>query len=336
MEIKEKILEVSPAPHLHIKENIQTIMFDVIIALLPAIAISIFYFGINALRVILFSTASCVIFEYLISKILKQKNKIYNLSAVVTGILLALNLSASAPWWLIIIGSFAAIFIGKQIFGGIGFNIFNPALVGRIFLLVAYPVEMTNWTSPKPLTNLKNFFITDTISSATPLGILKEKGIGALPSNIMLDAFFGNIGGCIGETSVIALIVGGCYLLYKKHISLKIPASFILTTFIITGIFWLINPVKYMNPFFHIFTGGLMLGAIFMATDMVTSPFTPKGMIIFGIGCGLLTAFIRLFGAYPEGVSFAIVIMNGFVPLIDKYTVPKRFGLSNSRRIKDN
>lgn len=332
MEQKNKILEVSPAPHIHSKETIQTIMLDVIIALLPATAISIFYFGINAIRIIVVSIISCILFEIIISKLLSQKIKVKDLSAVVTGLLLAFNLSATVPNWIIIIGAFVAIGIGKQIFGGIGYNIFNPALVGRVFLLIAFPVEMTNWVAPNPIINLKAFLTLkqltmDATTYATPLTILKAKGPAALPSNIYLDAFFGNIGGCIGEISALALIIGGLYLIYKHHISLTIPLSFILTTFIIAGIFWFYNPDKYADPLFHILTGGLLLGAIFMATDMVTSPITEKGKLIFGIGCGFITIMIRLFGAYPEGVSFSILIMNGFVPLIDKLTKPKRFGL---------
>ncbi|HOK41596.1 MAG TPA: RnfABCDGE type electron transport complex subunit D [bacterium] len=333
MEQKNKVLlEISPAPHIHSKDTVQSIMLDVIIALMPAVAIAVFYFGINAIRIILVSIISCVLFELLVSKLLSQKIKIKDLSAVVTGLLLALNLSATAPNWLIIIGAFVAIAIGKQIFGGIGYNIFNPALVGRVFLLIAFPVEMTSWVPPNPVINLKSFMTLkqlepDAISYATPLAILKGKGPSALPDNIHLDAFFGNIGGCIGEISALALIIGGLYLLYKGHISLRIPLSFILTTFIITGIFWAYKPTNYADPLFHILTGGLLLGAIFMATDMVTSPSTETGMIIFGIGCGFITAIIRLFGAYPEGVSFSILIMNGLVPLIDKLTKPKRFGL---------
>jgi Na+-translocating ferredoxin:NAD+ oxidoreductase subunit D len=329
LEIKDNIFEVSSAPHIHNNDSIKKIMLSVILALLPAVAVAVFYFRYDALRVIVLSIAFCVLSEYISAKFLNQKNSLGDLSACVTGLLLALNFPATAPYWLIFIGSFVAIFVGKQIFGGIGCNIFNPALVGRVFLLIAYPVEMTTWVKPLPLLKIKEFFNVSSITSATPLGILKENGISEITTDIYYDAFFGNIGGSIGEISVLAILIGALFLVYKGHIYLKVPLSFIGTVFFITLLFWVKDPTKYAEPFFHIFTGGLMLGAFFMATDMTTSPITATGMIIFGVGCGLITAVIRLFGVYPEGVSFAILFMNALVPLIDKYIKPKRYGVEN-------
>lgn len=326
MDIKSKQFEVASAPHIYYNDSIRKIMFSVIIALMPAIAVAIFYFRFDALRVILLSVGFCVLSEYFSAKFLKQKNKLSDLSACVTGILLALNLPATAPFWLICIASVAAIFVGKQIFGGIGCNIFNPALVGRVFVLIAYPVEMTTWVKPLPLLKFKEFFNVSSVTAATPLAVLKEEGISSISTNIYMDAFFGYVGGSIGEISVLAILIGAAFLLYKRHIYLKVPFSFIGTVFIITLIFWLINPSKYADPVIHIFTGGLMLGAFFMATDMTTSPVTSMGMIVFGIGCGIITSVIRLFGVYPEGVSFAILFMNALVPLIDKYIKPIRYG----------
>lgn len=326
MEIKNKVFNVSPAPHIHLDDSISKVMFSVILALLPAVAVSVFYFRFYAVKVIFFSIAFCLISEYISIKFLKQKNNINDLSSVVTGLLLALNFPPTVPYWLIFIASFVAIFIGKQIFGGIGCNIFNPALVGRVFVLIAYPVEMTTWVRSAPLLNIKDFFNVNSVTAATPLQILKEEGANFITANHYFDAFFGYDGGSLGEVSVIAILIGAIYLYYKGHIFLKVPLSFIGTVFVITTIFWIIDPIVYADPIFHIFTGGLMLGAFFMATDMTTSPLTSNGMIIFGIGCGFITAIIRLFGVYPEGVSFAILFMNALVPLIDKYVKPKRFG----------
>jgi Na+-translocating ferredoxin:NAD+ oxidoreductase subunit D len=257
---------------------------------------------------------------------MKIKPMITDGSALVTGILLAFNVPSNIPWWIIVIGALASIGIGKLSFGGLGSNIFNPALVGRVFLLISFPVQMTSW----PVNNRSGI---DAVTSATPLGIIKE-GITngtpiseiskSLPSTV--EMLFGEIGGSLGEISALLLILGGLYMLFTKVITWHIPVSIIVTVGFVAGIFWLVNPEVYINPTYHILTGGLMLGAIFMATDMVSSPMNPKGQMIYGVGIGLITISIRLFGAYPEGISFAILIMNAFTPLINTYVKPKRFG----------
>ncbi|MBU5269332.1 RnfABCDGE type electron transport complex subunit D [Clostridium cochlearium] len=299
---------VSSSPHIREKHTTQSIMRDVIIALLPATVAGVYFFKMEALLIILASVISCVLAEYIWQKATNQKVTISDLSAVVTGLLLAFNLPASAPLWLPIIGGFFSIIIVKQFFGGLGQNIVNPALAGRAFLLASWPVQMTTWT-------------LDGATTATPLAILKgAEATGAtLPS--LMDAFVGHVGGCIGETSALALLLGGAYLIYKKVIDWKIPATFIGTTLIITAI-----AGRAGNPIYELFVGGLMIGAIFMATDYATCPITPKGRIIFGIGCGVITSIIRIFGGYPEGVSYSILIMNLFVPLIERWTTPRTFG----------
>ncbi|HAL64623.1 MAG TPA: Na+-transporting NADH:ubiquinone oxidoreductase subunit D, partial [Bacteroidales bacterium] len=240
-----------------------------------------------------------------------------------------MNIPSSLPWWQGVIGSLVAIGIVKMAFGGLGKNLFNPALVARVFLLISFPVAMT--TCPLPIESRANVFNFDGVTGPTPLGSLKTQlAMGQTLAQIKLpsytDLFWGNIGGSLGEVSAIALIIGGIYLLYRKIITWHIPVSYILTAFIFSGILWLVNPIRYADPIFHILAGGLLIGAIFMATDLVTSPMTAWGKIIFGIGCGVLTILIRVLGAYPEGVSFAILIMNAFVPLIDRAFKPKRFG----------
>ncbi len=325
-----KLLTISLSPHNYGDDSVKKIMYGVVIALLPALAVSVYFFGIGAIIVNFVAITSCLIFEFLISKyLLKVKPTILDGSAIITGMLLAFNVPSNLPVWIIIVGSLVAIGIGKMSFGGLGNNPFNPALVGRVLLLISFPVEMTSW--PKAI--ISRLAYTDAVTGATPLAILKE-GIksgesitdlmATIPSHLQL--FIGNIGGSLGEVSAIALIIGGLYILIKKIITWHIPVSMIGTIIIFTGILWLIDSEKYADPLFHILTGGILLGAIFMATDMVTSPMTPKGMLIFGIGIGIITVVIRVFGAYPEGVSFAILIMNGFVPLINKYIKPKRFG----------
>ena len=325
------MLTVSASPHIHKEESIPTLMYGVVFALAPAIAMSIYVFGVKALMVMLIAIVSCLLFEFLITKyFLKRKTTIADGSGIITGLLLAFNLPSSIPWWAIVIGSFVAISIGKMAFGGLGNNPFNPALVGRVFLLISFPVPMTSW--PVPLENRWN--LVDATSGATPLAIIKE-GLDAgqtIPQLIhqlppYYEFFIGNQGGCIGEVSGLALTLGFVYMLYKKIITWHIPVSMIGSIVIISGIFWLINPDKFMNPLFQVLTGGVLLGAFFMATDYVTSPMSYKGMLIFGAGIGLITVVIRFWGAYPEGVSFAILIMNAVVPLINKYFRPKRFGV---------
>lgn len=302
-------------------------MFRVVYALIPALIWSYFIFGFSALRVTLIAVASCMAFEYIIQKyLLKVKPSINDGSALVTGVLLAFNVPASLPWWIICIGALAAIGIGKMSYGGLGRNIFNPALVGRVFLLISFPVQMTNWQVSKDIS-------VDSITGPTPLETIKEGLKSGIPvSQIMQELpdlsnlLLGNTGGSLGEISALLLIVGGIYLLVRKVITWHIPVSIILSVALVAGILWLTDPVSYINPVYHILTGGLMLGAVFMATDMVTSPMTPKGQIIYGLGIGVITISIRIFGAYPEGISFGILIMNGFTPLINNYVKPERFG----------
>lgn len=306
---------VSGTPHVRSKESIQSIMRDVIIALVPATAAGIYFFGLQALILIAVSIIASVFFEWLYQKLLKKPVTISDLSAVVTGLLLAMNLPASAPIWVPIVGAAFAIIFAKQLFGGLGQNFINPALAGRAFLLASYPTEMTTWTAPV------GFSGADAVSVATPLATLKT---GAMPDASLTDVILGtNIGGCIGETCAVALIIGGIYLLVKHVISWRIPVLYILTVFVLTAA---IGRKGLRVPVYEIFTGGLMLGAFFMATDYASSPVTPKGQIIFAIGCGIITTLIRIFGGYPEGVSYSILIMNLAVPLIERFTEPKIFG----------
>ena len=324
------MITVSPAPHDHSNVSVSKLMFGVIIALIPTFIVSVIFFGVGVLIITLTSMLSCVAFEYLIQRfILKKEPSISDGSAMVTGLLLALCLPANIPVWLVILGSLVAIGVAKMSFGGLGNNPFNPALVGRVFLFVSFPVQMS--TYPEPLQNW--FTYTDATTGATPLGLMKEgikngDSISDLMNNIppYIDLFIGKMGGSAGEIAAFALIIGLIYLLARKIITFHIPVSIILTVTIFTGILWWSDPTKYANPLFHLLTGGLLLGAIFMATDYVTSPMTIAGMWIYGIGIGIITILIRIFGAYPEGVQFAILIMNAFVPLINKYIKPARFG----------
>ena len=313
------ILNISGSPHVHSDESTKKIMWRVNLALVPALIVAIAFFGINALLVSLISVVSCVLFQWLIEKfVLKVPTTIWDGSAIVTGLLLAFNVPATAQMlWIVVIGALVAIGIGKMSFGGLGKNPFNPALVGRVFLLISFPVQMTTW----PVPGFTMGF--DAATGATPLGAFKE---GALPADVTLwDAFLGHIGGSMGEISAIAILLGAIYLLCRKIISWHIPVAFIGTAFIFSGILWLIDPTAYMNPVMTILTGGIMLGACFMATDMVTSPMAKSGQLIFGFGCGLLTIVIRNWGAYPEGVSFAILIMNSVTPLLNRWCKPQRF-----------
>lgn len=321
------LLTVSPSPHVHTEDSARKIMYRVVYAMIPALLWSVFVFGFDALRVTLIAVAACLVLEYVIQKyVLKTKPAVTDGSALVTGILLAFNVPSDLPWWIIIIGAFAAIVIGKLSFGGLGTNIFNPALVGRVFLLISFPVQMTHW----PVNRQGEI---DGVSAATPLGLIKEAINNQIPvSEIQqklpdtADMLVGNIGGSLGEVSAILLVIGGLYMLYKKVISWHIPVAVIGSVALIATIFWMVDPQNYINPLYHILSGGLMLGAVYMATDMVTSPMTHRGQLIFGAGIGIITISIRLFGAYPEGISFAILIMNAFTPLINNYVKPKRFG----------
>lgn len=327
-----KKLIISPAPHAHSKENTQRLMLDVIIALLPAYLVSVYFFGLGALSVASVAVISCVLLEYIISRwLMKRSSTVGDLSAVVTGLLLAMNLPTNIPCWIVVVGAVVAIGVTKMSFGGLGQNLFNPALVGRVFLLISFPVQMTSWPKPEAL-----WTGVDAATGATPLAIIKEglangETVEQIMNSSLVDfsywhLLFGRIGGSMGEISAVALLLGFAYLLIRRVIRLYIPTSIFATVIAFGGIFWLINPQQYIDPLFHLLTGGIMLGAIFMATDYVTSPMNPKAMIIFGIGIGLLTMLIRLFGSYPEGISFAILIMNATVPLMNKYIKPKRYG----------
>lgn len=322
----EKLL-IKSAPHIHTQEDLKRVMYDVVIALLPASAVSVWFFGWRSLTVLVLASVSALVFEALILKMAGKEHigdTVFDGSALITGILVAMNLPVTSPWWMVVLGSFVAIVIAKQVFGGLGCNIFNPALVARVFLLISFPVQMTNWILP-------TYFSGETVTAATPLGLLKTEGLEAVNQVYgHMDLLVGQIGGSMGEMSALALLLGGLFLLARRVITWEIPVSVLGTLVLFTGIFWMVNPEKYADPLFHLLSGGAILGALFMATDMVTSPLTRKGMLIFGIGIGLLTAIIRLFGGYPEGISFAILIMNGCVPLIDRYTAPRKFGTGGS------
>ncbi len=303
-------------------------MLDVIIAMIPAMAASVFYFGLDAVRLLLACVAASVVTEVASRKLMARDKGIGDLSAVVTGILLAFNLPPSLPTWMAVVGSIIAIGIAKQVFGGIGYNPFNPALVGRVALLISFPVAMTTWSEwiiPNPIG-------IDAVSTATPLGLVKTSlGAGkgmpfVFDSATAWQFFMGHTNGCIGETSAFALILGGIYLLWRRCISWHVPVFYIGTVAVSAFLLKTLSPGTNMPVAYHLLAGGLMLGALFMATDMVTSPITKKGMAIFGIGCGLLTIIIRKWGGYPEGVSFAILIMNSITPLINRFTRPKIFG----------
>ena len=298
-------------------------MRDVVIAMMPAVIVSVLFYGWSALAVLGVSVASCVLLEYLITKyLLKKPCTICDFSAVVTGILLALNVPSTTPWWVVFIGAIFAIGVAKMTFGGLGQNLFNPAIAGRVFLLISFPTYMTDWTRPQG-------FIgggLDALSGATPLGLAKEGGVAAIEGLDYMDMLFFNIGGSVGELSAIAILIGFVYLLVRRVIRPYITLSILATVAVFSGIFWAINPEQFTDPVFNLLTGGLLLGSVFMATDYVTSPMSNLGGIIYGVGIGLITMLIRYFGAYPEGVSFAILIMNCFVPLINKVCHTKKYG----------
>lgn len=312
---------VAPAPHVHGGDSVQKNMLNVILALMPAFLAGIYYFGTGAIVVSGIAILSCVAFEWLITKfLLKKEVQIFDCSAILTGMLLGMNLPSSLPWWMVVIGSLIAIGIGKMSFGGLGNNLFNPALVGRVFLLISFPAAMTTWPIPAALSFDSS---VDALTAATPLAYIKE---GIFTNFTELDLFLGNNGGSLGETCGVALLLGLIYLLATRTITWHIPVSIIATVLVFTGIMHAIDPEVYASPLLHITSGGLLLGSIFMATDYVTSPMTKTGQLIFGFGIGVITVVIRLFGSYPEGISFAILIMNAVVPLINRYIRPKRFG----------
>jgi len=305
-------------------------MLNVVIALIPAFITSVFYFGAGAIIVTVTSVASCLLFEYLIQRyVLRKPISITDGSALVTGILLAFNLPSNIPVLIIVIGSFISIAVAKMTFGGLGNNPFNPALVGRVFMLISFPVQMTSWPVPKGL----GTGYLDAVTGATPLAVIKEGLKNGEPLSDLItriptpsQMFLGNMGGSMGEVAAVALLIGFAYLLIRKVITWHVPVSVIGSLALFTAILWLVDPEKNATPMFHILAGGVLLGAIFMATDYVTSPMVPKAMLIYGCGIGIITVIIRVYGAYPEGVSFAILIMNAFVPLMNSYIKPKRFG----------
>lgn len=309
-------LLVCSSPHLRSSDSTNRIMLDVVIALLPAAAVGVYFFGARAFLVILTTILSCVVSEYIARRAMNRENTLGDYSAVVTGLLLALNLPPTIPLWIAAVGGVIAIVIVKQIFGGLGQNFMNPALAARVMLLISWPVHMTKWVIPGP----------DAVSSATPLAIMKGKEAAGAALPQYMDLFIGNIGGCIGETSALALLIGAAYLVFRRVITLEIPLGFIGTVAIFTWIFGGKAGLFTGDFVAHILAGGLILGAFFMATDYSTSPITFKGKLIMGVGCGLLTGIIRLYTGYPEGVSFAILLMNIVTPLIDRYTIPTSFG----------
>lgn len=322
-------LLVSPSPHIHSKTSTKSLMRDVVIALLPAVIVSIVFYGWKELLVISVSVLSCVLLESLITRyMLRKPDTICDWSAAVTGVLLALNLPPTTPWWVVLIGAAVAIGVAKMTFGGLGQNVFNPALVGRVFLLISFPTYMTHWEIPQGLFGL------DAVTGATPLGVIKEglmqggdvAGIMAENGYSYSQMLLANIGGSAGEASAIALLVGFVYLLVRKVIKPWITLSVLGTVAVVSLIFSLINPAQYTGPLFNLLSGGMILGACFMATDYVTSPMSTKGGIVFGVGIGFITLMIRYFGAYPEGMSFAILIMNSTVPLLNRWFHQKKYG----------
>ena len=319
---------VSLSPHVHGKDSVKRNMYGVLLALLPSFLASLLFFGIGALIVTLTSVAACVFFEWVIGKyILKQAHTtIADGSAIITGVLLAFNLPSNLPVWIVMVGALFAIGVVKMSFGGLGCNLFNPALAGRAFLLLSFPAQMTSWPAPGQWLTY-----ADAVTTATPLAVMKGAAGGVpgmsldqLPASFGL--FLGNNPGCIGEVSALALLFGFAYLLWKKIITWHIPVSILVTVFVLTQAMHWADPMKYADGITHLLTGGLLLGAVFMATDYVTSPMNHRGMLLYGVCIGLLTVVIRLFGSYPEGMSFAILIMNAFTPLINTYVKPKRFG----------
>ena len=320
-------LIVSLSPHVHSGDSVQKNMYGVLIALIPALLVSLSYFGVGAAVVTLTSVVSCLFFEWAITKFIlkREKTTILDGSAIITGVLLAFNVPSNLPVWIIVIGALVAIGIGKMTFGGLGCNPFNPALVGRVFLLISFPDQMTSWPKIGQVTSY-----LDAATGATPLALMKmavhgdASALEQLPSSF--DLFIGATGGSLGEVSALALLIGLLYMLWKKIITWHIPVSIQATVVVFSGLMHMANPTLYASPAVHLFFGVLMLGAIFLATVYVTSPMTHKGMIIYGVAIGFLTVVIRNFGAYPEGMSFAILIMNAFTPLINNYCKPKRFG----------
>ncbi len=337
--VRQALLKSSP--HKTDTDSTPRIMYTVVVALIPACVAACWFFGVKAAAILVGTVAGCVGLEYALLLLRMPSSRAWRTaldgSAIVTGILLALNLPSSSPWWLVAVGCLVAIGLGKQTFGGLGQNPFNPALVARVFLLLSFPAHMTSWEIP-----VDRFLQLDALTGATPLGIVSTEGAAGLAAYVsetgqswaqyLLNLFVGNTGGSLGEVSVAALLLGAAYMLVRRVITWHIPVTYVATTFLLCAVMWLIDPDTYANPVFHVVSGGLILGAFYMATDMVSTPVTARGMLIFGAGCGLLTAVIRLFGAFPEGVSFAILIMNALVPLIERRTKPRKFGEVRTRK----
>ena len=320
-------LLVSPSPHIHSKNSTKSLMLDVVIALIPAVVCSVVFYGWQELLVLGVSVASCLLLEWSITRyLLKQPSTIGDWSAVITGILLALNVPYTTPWWVIFIGAVVAIGVAKMSFGGLGQNIWNPALVGRVFLLVSFPTYMTSWSQPQGL------FGVDAVSGPTPLGTIQEglmqgSTVQELTASFNYkDLLFANLGGSAGEVCALALLAGFVYLCCRKVIKPWITLSIFATVALTALVFWCIDPSRFTDPLFNLLTGGLVLGACFMATDYVTSPMSVWGGVVFGVGIGFLTMMIRYFGSYPEGVSFAILIMNSVVPLLNRWFKQPKFG----------
>lgn len=334
-EKKDSLFVVSSSPHTHSGASVRGIMLDVIIAMLPITGAAIYLFGWDAIRLLLVCVISCVATEALCRKAMGRNAGIDDLSAVVTGMLLAFNLPPALPAWMAVTGSVIAIALAKQVFGGIGYNPFNPALIARVVLLISFPVAMTNWS---PWIMAAPAAGIDAMTAATPLGAFKSavslgQTVPYLQNGITFMQFFiGHQNGCIGEVSSLAILLGGLYLLFRRCINWQTPVFYLGTVTIMSAIIWIAAPEKNLPPHLHLVTGGLMLGAFFMATDMVTSPVTRKGMAVFGAGCGILTVLIRTWGGYPEGVSFAILLMNAVTPLINRATRPRIFGTGSKKK----
>ncbi len=326
-------LSVASSPHASSPVGTRNLMLDVVIALLPALAISIFFFGPRALTMTLVSVAGCVFFEWAYEKLMKKPSSIHDLSAVITGILLVFVCPVTLPYWMVLLGDFFAIVIVKMLFGGLGTNFLNPALAGRAFIMLCYPVPMTTWIKPGMANwaSIGSVHLTDAMTGSTPLNIDFMKS-GTLPDKSLMDMFIGNIGGSLGETSVLMLLLGAAYLTIRGVIRLRAPLACLGTIAIIAFLFPRGDEGRAIWTIYELMAGGVILGAFFMETDYVTSPNTPKGEIIFGVGCGLITMMIRYFGGYPEGCCYSILIMNLCVWLIDKYTLPSRFGVTKAMK----
>ncbi len=326
-------LVVGTSPHVVAEQGVPEIMRWVVMALAPAVFVSLWFFGLEALRVYVLAIAACVGIEWLCLRYLRNPGSLGDWSAALTGVLLAMNLPVTSPTWMVLVGALVAIAIAKHAFGGLGSNIFNPALTARVFLLISWPVQMTTWLKPGERGLLAPGADLQAITQATPLGMIKVGQLGQFATEAG-ELLVRDEGGSIGEISAVALVLGGLVLLWKRIVTWEVPTFFVGTTLAITSVAWLVDPSAFASPLTHLVSGGLLLGAIFMATDMVTSPGTAKGRVIFAVGCGLLTAVIRLWGGYPEGVSFAILLMNGMTPLIDRYVRPRPFGaLGASKKV---